>query len=51
MILDRGEQPASSLIITHATTTDSGQYQCDPSVSYPQYVNIHVIITGIDIKI
>ena len=25
---------------------DSGQYQCDPSASYPQHVNVHVIDTG-----
>ena len=27
---------------------DSGQYQCDPSASYPQHVNVHVIDTGTD---
>ena len=35
-----------SLVITHATAVDSGQYQCDPSHSYPQHVNVHVIDTG-----
>lgn len=48
MISDRGEQTTSSLIITHATAKDSGQYQCDPSASYPQHVNVHVINTGQD---
>jgi len=46
VISDRGEQTTSSLIITHATAKDSGQYQCDPSASYPQHVNVHVINTG-----
>lgn len=46
VISDRGEQTTSSLIITHATATDSGQYQCDPSASYAQHVNVHVINTG-----
>ena len=50
VISDRGEQTTSSLIITHATATDSGQYQCDPSASYPQHVNVHVINTGITWK-
>ena len=30
---------------------DSGQYQCDPSASYPQHVNVHVIDTGKIFKI
>ena len=42
----RGDQTTSSLIITHASRIDSGQYQCDPSASYPQHVNVHVIDTG-----
>ena len=50
VISDRGEQTTSSLIITHATATDSGQYQCDPSASFAQHVNVHVINTGIVMK-
>ena len=46
VISDRGEQTTSSLIIIHATATDSGQYQCDPSASYPQHVNVHFMNTG-----
>jgi len=46
VISDRGDQTTSSLVITHATAVDSGQYQCDPSHSYPQHVNVHVIDTG-----
>ena len=46
VISDRGDQTTSSLIISHVTAGDSGQYQCDPSASYPQHVNVHVIDTG-----
>ena len=45
-LLFRGDQTTSSLIISHASKIDSGQYQCDPSASYPQHVNVHVIDTG-----
>ena len=48
VISDRGDQTTSSLIISHASSEDSGQYQCDPSASYPQHVNVHVIDTGTD---
>jgi hypothetical protein len=46
MISERGEETVSSLIIIHATSTDTGQYQCDPSDSYPRHVNVHVIKRG-----
>ncbi|XP_023339601.1 carcinoembryonic antigen-related cell adhesion molecule 1 [Eurytemora carolleeae] len=46
MISERGKTTTSSLIITHATQSDSGKYECDPSVSYPQSVNVHVIKIG-----
>lgn len=46
VISERSDQTTSSLIITHATSKDSGQYQCDPSASYPQHVNVHVIKRG-----
>ena len=46
VISDRGDLTTSSLIISHVTPEDSGQYQCDPSASYPQHVNVHVIDTG-----
>ena len=39
-ILDRGEETTSSLIIiTNAAANGNGQYQYDPSASYPQHVN------------
>ena len=46
VISDRGDMTTSSLIISHVTSEDTGQYQCDPSASYPQHVNVHVIDTG-----
>merc|ERR1711974_441641 len=46
VISEKREQTTSSLIITHATSKDSGQYECDPSASYPQHVNVHVIKRG-----
>ena len=46
MISERGKTTTSSLIITHATQSDSGKYECDPSASYPQSVNVHVIKIG-----
>ena len=46
MISEKRDQTTSSLIITHATSKDSGQYECDPSASYPQHVNVHVIKRG-----
>ena len=48
VISEKREQTTSSLIITHATSKDSGQYECDPSASYPQHVNVHVIKRGLD---
>ena len=49
VISEKREQTTSSLIITHATSKDSGQYECDPSASYPQHVNVHVIKRGLDL--
>ena len=46
MISERGKTTTSSLIITHATQSDSGKYECDPSASYPKSVNVHVIKIG-----
>ena len=46
VISEKRDQTTSSLIITHATSKDSGQYECDPSASYPQHVNVHVIKRG-----
>ena len=46
MLSERGKTTTSSLIITHATQRDSGKYECDPSASYPQSVNVHIIKIG-----
>ena len=46
VISERSEQTTSSLIITHATATDTGQYECDSSASYSKHVNVHVIRRG-----